>query len=86
MDSCDIEAGKVGGRRSGGEGEEPEGRGRVELSAGFGFSHLSLPIVREDVWGRERPGGVPSERVPLDLAGTRAARGWDCAGFQGHGR
>lgn len=38
-----------GGGVGGGMGEDPEGRGRVELSAGLGFSHLSFPTMREDV-------------------------------------
>lgn len=69
------------------EGEDPEGRGRVELSARLGFSHLSLPMMREDVLGESGSAGSPPTRSPSTLQGPdRAARVWDCAGFQGHGR
>lgn len=61
----------------GGEGEEPEGRGRVELSAGLGFSHLSLPTMREDVWGESGSVGYPPSGSPSTLQGTQPG----CAGL-----
>lgn len=74
-----------GGR--GASGEDTEGKGRVELSAGIDFSHLSLTTMRESVLGESGSAGSSPSRSPSTLQGPgRSARGWDCAGFQGHGR
>lgn len=57
-------------------GEDPEGRGRVELSAGLGFSHLSFPTMREEVLGERAWTGSPPSGSPSTLRGPgRAALG-----------